>query len=300
MRKMMLVLFAVLSVLATMPEMAEAQRYYCPTPGRCYPNDQIGRRVGGGYNNRVVRGGRYGYYDPATIEQMISMPDGLVACQVDFATATVSSCHSVVKTADAIQMFSQNPDGILGSVHVEKGQFHFRPFDDTNARIGTGTGGVLGGAGGAAIGGAYGGRKGAAIGGVAGAITGGILGSRRSHNNCLKVEPQVAQASGLTQQITSASTPVAQVTEPSKASVNSSAGLTWLTINTTDFRAVITDPNTGEEKLVPAGGSINLPEPEGQQPYQVVLLSPGRGNIERVPGEIRPSQDLQGWEIWAR
>lgn len=250
---------------------------------------------------RYGRGG-YGYYDPATIEQMLSLPDGLASCQVDFSTGRVASCRSVVKTAEAIEMFNQNPDGILGSVHVEKGVIHFRPFDDTNARIGTGTGGALGGVGGATIGGAFGGRKGAAIGGVGGAILGGILGSRKSHNNCLKIESTTAQSMQMSNQKVPYEEPMVETNQPEAIAgpVSPTASITWPTVNTTDFRAVVTDPNSGQERLIPAGGSVNLPEPAGEQSYTVVLLAPGRGSIDRVPGEIRPSEDLQGWEIVAR
>lgn len=182
--------------------------------------------------------------------------------------------------------------GMRGTMHAHKGQTHFRPCDPTNSRTSTMGGGVLGAGGGAAIGGAFGGRKGASIGAVGGAIVGGVITSRNTHDNCIVMPPVQYDGSGQEQAM---SQPVA-----TSRPVDPLTGITWPTVNTTDFRAVVTDPNSGKEKLVPAGGSMNLPEPEGEQPYVVVLLAPGRGSIDRVPGEIRPSQDLQGWEIVAR
>lgn len=303
MRRMFVLLMMALTVLAVMPIETQAQVHpgnlgYWPLIQRAGQQRQQGR-----YNRPVRHVGNYEYvyYDPATIQQMLSLPDGLAACQVDFSTARVTTCHSIVKTAEAIEMYTQNPDGILGTVHVEKGAFHFHPFDNTNTRIGTGAGGALGVGGGAAIGGAYGGRKGAAVGAIAGGIIGGLLGSRRSHNGCLKIEPETAQSVGLTSEITSnqeqqALAPIQPVAGPA----NPLAGITWLTVNTTSFRAVVTDPNNGERKLIPAGGSVSLPDPTGDQAYTVVLIEPGRGKSNQIPGEIRPSADLQGWEIWAR
>jgi len=275
------------------------------------PAEAQGR--GRGRNGR----GGYGYYDPATIEQMLSLPDGLASCQVDFSTGRVASCRSVVKTAEAIEMFNQNPDGILGSVHVQKGKFHFRPFDDTNRRLGTMEAGALGAGAGALAG--YGSTRGMrnrnkanAI-GAASTIGGGLftgwLASRRSHDNCLKIEPTTAQSMQMSNQKVPYEEPIekapykelmTEMTQPVAGPASPTASVTWSTINTTDFRAVVTDPNSGQERLIPAGGSINLPEPAGEQPYTVVLLVPGRGSVDRVPGEIRPSEDLQGWEIVAR
>ncbi len=78
--------------------------------------------------------------------------------------------------------------GLTGTFHAEKGMLHFRPYDETNDRLGTEAGGVLASAGGAAIGGVFGGRKGAAIGAVGGAIAGGIIASRHAHDNCIVIE----------------------------------------------------------------------------------------------------------------
>lgn len=105
--------------------------------------------------------------------------------------------------------------------------------------------------------------------------------------------PSVEQASIMVPQ------PVASL------AVDPLANITWLTVNTTDFWAVVTDPNrpVGDPekvKLISKGGSLNLHDPAGEQSYTVVLLEPGRGKSNQVPGEIRPSEDLSGWEIIAR
>ncbi len=92
-------------------------------------------------------------------------------------------------------------------------------------------------------------------------------------------------------------------TSPSSSSLMSPdplARVMWPTVNTTDFWAVVTDPNTETVRMIPAGGSMNLPAPAGDRPYTVELLAPGRGSVDRIPGEIRPSHDLQGWEVVAR
>lgn len=86
---------------------------------------------------------------------------------------------------------------------------------------------------------------------------------------------------------------------------NPLAGITWSTVNTTDSIAVLTDPNLPEDhpkrkRIIPVKGSMRLPTPSGEQPYVVDLLSPGFGNIDSESGLIRPSCDLQGWDIVAR
>ncbi|MDP3697292.1 MAG: hypothetical protein Q8R55_04685 [Candidatus Taylorbacteria bacterium] len=122
----------------------------------------------------------------------------------------------------------------------------------------------------------------------------------RNHKDCLPIE--VVREASVVQQ--SGGAPVSYqeqaVSQPVASPVDPLANITWDTVNTTDFRAVVMDPNTGEKKLIPAGGSMSLHDPSGEQPYTVVLLEPGRGKSNQIPGEIRPSQDLQGWEIVAR
>ncbi len=130
---------------------------------------------------------------------MMSLPEGLAACSVDFSTGRVVSCRSVVKEMGAIQAYLQNPgDSLFGTVHVEKGKFHFHSFDDTNKRLGRGGATAIGTTGGAVAGAVFGGKKGAVIGGGAGALS-GWLASRKfnRHDNCLIIEPTVAQSTGL-------------------------------------------------------------------------------------------------------
>lgn len=151
---------------------------------------------GGGYNS---------YYDPAYLQQMMSLPDGLAACTVDLSTAKVTSCHPVVKDVMVIQAHAQDhasANELLGTVHVEKGRFHFRPFDDTNSRLGTMSAGALGAGAGATIG--YGSTqnmrnrgKANAIGAsatIGGGLLAGWMASRHTHNNCLAIEPTVARS----------------------------------------------------------------------------------------------------------
>ena len=145
---------------------------------------------GGGYN--------HGYYDPATIQQMMRLPDTLNSCQVDWSTGRVVSCHSIIKTADALMAFSQNPDGILTGIHIDGGKFHYRFLDDTNQRLGRGGAVTIGTAGGAVAGGVFGGRKGAVVGGGAGALAGWFTSRKfNRHDNCLIMDPAVAQSAGL-------------------------------------------------------------------------------------------------------
>jgi hypothetical protein len=208
-----ILLLAVLSalVLAAMPSLASAQRRAGSGFG------------GGGYGgyNRPYTGG-YGYYDPAYLQQMINLPDGLATCTVDFSTVRVTACRPVIKEVGAIRAHLQNPDGgLLGTVHVEKGRLHFRPFDDTNRRLGPGSAGALGAGAGAMVG--YGStrnmrNRGAANAIGAGATIGsaliaGFMASRHSHNNCMVVEPSVAQSGGL-----AVSTAGANVSHPEQES----------------------------------------------------------------------------------
>lgn len=147
-----------------------------------------------------IYGGYYGggYYDPAYLQQMLSLPGGLVACTVDFSTVRVVGCHPVIKSIWAVEAHARDHSDrgeLLGTIHIHKGRTHFRPFDDTDHHIHTVDGGVLGALGGGAVGGAFGGRKGAAIGGIVGALAGGLTASRHSHENCLVIEPTAQSGS---------------------------------------------------------------------------------------------------------
>src|SRR3989338_3303119 len=131
-------------------------------------------RSRGGHGYYPARQSRYyggGYYDPAYLQQMIQLPDGLVACTVDLATAKVASCHPVVKDVALIEAHAHDHADraeLLGTVHVDKDKFHFRPFDDTNGRLGTFSGGGLGAGAGAMVG--YGSTRGMRNRGKANAI----------------------------------------------------------------------------------------------------------------------------------
>jgi len=151
------------------------------------------RPLPGGWGSR----GYNGYYDPSYLQQMMSLPDGLAACTVDLSTAKVTSCHPVVKDVMVIQTHAQDHADrgeVLGTVHIEKGRFHFRPFDDTNQHLGTFSAGALGAGGGYIA--TSGTRNGWVRGGatVGGGLLAGWLASRHTHNNCLKIEPTVARS----------------------------------------------------------------------------------------------------------
>ncbi|OGM96813.1 MAG: hypothetical protein A2816_00335 [Candidatus Yanofskybacteria bacterium RIFCSPHIGHO2_01_FULL_39_44] len=304
MKKNLFVLFVLaLAVLAGLPAATEAQSR--SRGGRYYEvRDAI---YGRGIYDRgyPTRQGRYGY--DQYYDQLIRLPGNMVACQMDFDNAgKVVGCHPLVKTVEFLEEHGyahQNRNEMVGTTHVHEGKIHFRPYDDTNRRLGTLEAGALGGAGGAGIGGAVDGRRGATIGGVAGAIVGGVIASRNAHDNCLEIVGGVAKSVAEIDQPTNQqeASPVSRMEQGTRSNaIGPSANVTWPTVNTTDFRAVVTDPNTNQERLIPAGGSANLPEPAGEQPYTVVLLAPGRGSVDRVPGEIRPSHDLGGWDIVAR
>ncbi len=101
--------------------------------------------------------------------------------------------------------------GMRGSMHVHKGEVHFRPCDPTDSRINTAVGGALGAGGGALVGASVAGQRGAAIGATAGAIVGGVLASRRSHDNCLVVRSATAvetRSGHVTTEAVSATAPV--------------------------------------------------------------------------------------------
>lgn len=277
MKKNLFVLFTLtLAVLAGLPAMAEAQSRTGGWYGR------------GGYNNRYPnRQGRYGY-DPRLDDPCFGADQYFEGIRGTFHFNRVNVKDSSGKKAQV----------------VEK---HFRACDPTNQPVRMRETAGWHGAGGAVIGYVLGGPKGAAIGGISGAAIGTIKGD--DHKDCFPVDsnrPDLTFGTTIQptfQKIEEAS-PVSRVeqgTQPTGLSVvGSLASVTWPTVNTTDFRAVVTDPNTGKERLIPAGASANLPEPAGEQPYVVVLLAPGRGNIDRVSGEIRPSHDFQGWDIVAR
>lgn len=145
---------------------------------------------GGGY-------GYGGYYDPSYLQQMMSLPDGLAACTVNLFTAKVTACHPVVKDIQLVEAHARDHSDrgeMLGTVHVEKGRFHFRPFDDTNQRLGTFSAGALGAGGGyiATAGTRNGWVRGGAT--VGGGLLAGWLASRKNHNSCLIIEPLVARS----------------------------------------------------------------------------------------------------------
>ena len=229
-----------------------------------------------GSGQRRVRGARVGYgggyYDPAYIQQMISLPDGLAACQIDLGQTKVTTCHPVIKDMEVIQGRAQDhadANELLGTIHVEKGKLHFRPFDDTNARITTGSGGALGAGGGVAVGGAFGGRKGAAVGAVGGAMLAGWLASRHSHNNCLVIEPTTTQAGGLATSAT--------IGEGVSAA-NSGSGLTLR--NESEESAFVYD---GDEAVTTLAPGASAPVGKSKVGYRAIVERFNeRGQVELV------------------
>ncbi|OGN00949.1 MAG: hypothetical protein A3B91_00520 [Candidatus Yanofskybacteria bacterium RIFCSPHIGHO2_02_FULL_41_29] len=120
----------------------------------------------------------------------------------------------------------------------------------------------------------------------------------RNHKDCIPVESRAIQPAPMPTAEVATPLPTPQ-TVPVKR-IDPEEEMSWNTVNTTDFTAVVVDPNTGRKELISAMSSASLSTPTGSKPYVVTLLVPGRGNIDKVPGEIRPSKDLQGWEIVAR
>jgi len=85
--------------------------------------------------------------------------------------------------------------GLIGTFHAHKGVLHFRPYDETNRRMGTLEAGALG-AGGGFI--ATRGIKNRSVAGaiiVGGAAGAGWLASRKAHDNCLVIRSQTQSAS---------------------------------------------------------------------------------------------------------
>lgn len=150
--------------------------------------------------------------------------------------------------------------GLKGTYHAEAGLLHFRPYDSTHTPF------------------------------------------NMNHKNCLVIHSAQAAAQPATQNVSQPISYAEPASQSESKVVDPLANITWPTVNKTSFRAVVTDPNisTNNVILVQAGGSINLPSPSGAQPYVVVLLAPGRGSIDQIQGEIRPSCDFQGWDIVAR
>lgn len=230
---------------------------------------------GGGYAGRIGSGGvrntyRYGYgsyYDPAYLQQMIRLPDGLAACQIDFSTGRVVSCHSVIKDVMLIEDHARDHADrgeLLGTVHPEKGKLHFRSFDDTNRRIGpveAGLGmGVLG-AGATHIATRHMENRGAAdavtmgVGGGIGLLT-WWANSRHKHDNCLTIEPMMAQSGGLA--VPSDSASAVELAAPAPA-VNSAKGGLSLR-NESGETAFVYDGNEAVTSLA-AGASAPVGRP---------------------------------------
>lgn len=194
------------AVLLAMAMPAEAQ--YASGSGRITPSMMMQRYRG--------YGSGYGYYDPAYLQQMMSLPEALAACSVDFSTGKTVSCRPIAKNMASINSFGQNNDRneLLGTVHAEKGKLHFRPFDDTNRRIGSVEAGL--GLGVLSAGATHVATSRMTNRGAANAITMGVgsgvglltwwknHGNR--HDNCLMIEPTTAQSGNL-----SPAMPIAQV-----------------------------------------------------------------------------------------
>lgn len=338
MKKMFVLFVLAFMAFLTMPETAAAQYY--PYPGyeqdvmtayRVAPNTMMG---GSGYydprslmlinaisgndcryttacgpvgrNNYPGQYNQYGYggfYDPAYLKQMFSLPEALLACQLNFDTGRYEGCHTLLKTASYMEghaLRHEDRNEFLGTYHPYTKKDgskvrHFRSFDDTNRRVSKGGKVIIGTAVGVIGGGILAGRKGAVAGGGAGALAGWLAAYRsNNHDNCEEIgQPASADQTSVEPSPTPTPTPIAGPVDPL-------ASITWQTENTTNLRAVVTDQNTGEKKLIPGGGSLPLREPAGEQPYTVVLLDPGSGKSIPIPAVIRASKDLQGWEIVAR
>jgi len=246
-------------------------------PSSYYARQMMGLRGGGnGYG--------YGIYDPALvpyIQQMMRLPDALIACKMNFASGKImgDSCQPIVKEMGAIQAFLRNPEGyILGTVHVEKNKVHFRPIDDTNHRLGTGGAGALGALGGGAIGGSLDGRRGAAIGAVGGALLAGFAASRNSHKNCLTLEPSQAQQAGSASPSAMAPTESASVAMANASSAPRREDLDLEILNESNEKAAIYD---GDAFVTTLGGGARYAVTAPKAAYRgIVKRFNERGEVE--------------------
>lgn len=307
MRKMIVLLLSVVATLMAIPVVVEAQvrqePYYSPYYNRydSYRQGRIRPRLG-------YRG--YSYDDPAYLQQMMSLPEGLAACEVDLASAKVAFCRPIVKEVYAIEAYLQNPgNSLLGTIHVEKQKFHFRPFDDTNKKLGTFSAGALGAGAGAMVG--YGSTrnmrshgKANAIGAgatIGGGLLAGWLASRHTHDNCLTIEPMVVQSGGLvalssdaaavTTTVSSVEHSVGVVTSKQPIAgpaVSGSGEGEFELFNSSRFRVEVYYDEKYLGRLNP-GASLRVNYPEKDKRYQAHMLVPNEeGGISSRPARIVP------------
>ncbi len=279
-------------VVLAMAIPAEAQYgsrggYRRPLPG--------GWGGGGGYN---------GYYDPSYLQQMMSLPDGLAACVVDLSTTKVTSCHPVVKDVMVIQTHAQDhasANELLGTVHVEKGRFHFRPFDDTNGRLGTMSAGALGAGAGAMVG--YGATqnmrnrgKANAIGAsatIGGGLLAGWMASRHTHDNCLKIEPTVAQSISTVVQSPAPSQEQGTVQQPiAGPAANNGQGQFELS-NETRVYVEAYDGEAYIGRMEPGAKMMVDPPKDRYRGFALVPTADGRLGKDELDREVSPS----GWSF---
>src|SRR3989344_4513447 len=167
-------------ILATSVSSAQAQvPVSCSSPfgdmigGTFFPSSRLDFRGGAGYppcGADIVASlaGRYGSHDPYGVYGNMYGRGRL--------PAAIQPCIDV------------ECEGLVGTYHLNKNgkELHFRPFDDTNRRIGTREAGAYG-AGGGYI--ATRGQKpwvqGVAI--VGGAIGAGMWASSNAHDNCMRI-----------------------------------------------------------------------------------------------------------------
>lgn len=281
-------------VLVGFPTLTEAQ-------SRTGTGGWYGR---GGYNNRYpARQSRYGY-DPY-YDQLVRLPGNLVACQMDFDNAgKVVGCHPLTKTVEFLEEHAyahQNRNELVGTTHVHEGKLHFRPYDDTNRRLGTSGGAVFGGVAGAAGGGAVAGEKGALGGAAVGAVIGAIVGSHGAHDNCLEVgNGSQAQPAAETKEVSPVSN-VGQATQPvTDQAVSSNKGPAYRSgnravVNSTRVPVEIYDGSVAPENLVgemAPGEEWSLAKPKTR--YRVFAQIPNNeGGI--TADELTLAPNTSGW-----
>ncbi len=285
MKTVILFVVGVFVVLATAIP-AEAQYGYGSRTG--YRRPLPGGWGGGGYG--------YGYYDPAYLQQMMSLPDGLVACQIDFASGgKVTSCHSVIKDINMIEAHGRDHadrNEILGTYHVEKGKSHFHSFDDTHQRLGTFSAGALGAGGGyiATAGTRNGWVRGGAT--VGGGLLAGWLASRKNHNNCLIIEPTVARS--ISEVVQSPAPSQGQVTGQPIAGPAANVGEGQFEL--TNETRVYVDAYDGETYLgrMAPGATLYVGPPQDRyRGFALVPTADGRLGKDELGREVSPS----GWSF---
>lgn len=292
MTKKRLSVFSVLVIVAIVATPRMAWTQVDPATRAIIYSGQYGHGVSGGQR---LRGGRgYGYYDPSYIQQMMSLPDGLAACVVDLSTTKVTSCHLVVKDIQVIEAHARDHADrgeMLGTVHAEKGRFHFRPFDDTNQRLGTFSAGALGAGGGYIATRNMRNRVAANTITVGSGLMAGWLASRKSHQNCLTIEPTVARSISTDVQSPAPSQEQGIVQQPIAGPAANVGQGQFELLNETRVFVEAYDGNEYIGRMAPGSTMTVDPPKDRYRGFALVPTADGRLGKDELNLEVGPS----GW-----